>query len=212
NIARFVECGNDNGNARHQASVGPVSDVRDVGYSPAGSGCLNSDGDTGLFTWILALGCAFATPPPPSLGGGSSPFGLDSAPAVEVDPFAWDATGEPVVVGGDGRVTLRLVVPPTHFVYKDSVSISVVAGGELSAGPVILPVGVVQADVAGDLPDREQYGADVFMTVPLSAPLSATAGLQAVVLEVRHQGCRPGLCFPPTTTQLTALVPVRAAD
>lgn len=165
-----------------------------------------------MLTLIFALGCAFATPPPPSLAGGSSPFGLDSAPAIEVDPFAWDATGEPVVAGGDGRVTLRLVVPPTHFVYKDSVSITLVSGGQLSAGTVELPVGVVQPDVAGDLPDREQYGADVFIAVPLTAPSSAIAGLQEVVLEVRHQGCRPGLCFPPTTTQLTALVPVRVAD
>ncbi len=174
--------------------------------------CPNSDGDTGLLTLILALGCAFATPPPPNLGGGSPPFGLDSAPAVEVDPFAWDATGEPVDVGGTGAVTLRLVVPPTHFVYKDSVSISLVSGGQLSAGTVELPVGVVQPDVAGDLPDREQYGADVFITVPLTASSSADAGLQEVLLEVRHQGCRPGLCFPPTTTMLTALVPVRLAD
>ena len=67
-------------------------------------------------------------------------------------------------------------------------------------------------DVAGDLPNREQYPTDVFIRVPLSATETTPVGLVEVGLEVRHQGCRPGLCFPPTTTPLTALVPVRSSD
>lgn len=152
--------------------------------------------------WIW-MGLALAAPPT---------FTLEAPPPVEVDPFAWAVTAEPVDVGSDGALTLRLVVPPSHFVYRDRVSIVVLEPGPLSVGAVALPPGQVMADVAGDLPDREQYGADVFFTVPFTATRAAVAGLQSVTLQVEHQGCRPGLCFPPTRTELTTLVPVRASD
>ena len=142
----------------------------------------------------------------------ATPFTLDEPPPVEVDPFEWAATASPVEADAGGNITLRLVIPPSHFVYRDRVSIDVVDPAGLLIGEVMLPPGELRPDVGQDLPDREQYASDVFFTIPLSAAQTTTDGLAQVSLEVRHQGCRPGLCFPPTTTPLTALVPVRTSD
>lgn len=166
-----------------------------------------------MLSLLLALGCATANPlPAPTTSAPPSFLGDVGAPPVAEDPFAWDIQGQPLQAGSTGALTLRLVIPPDHFVYRDRVWVDVVDSAGLSVGELTLPPGERAHDPAGDMPDREQYGRDVFLSLPISASASTDAGLHSVVLDVHHQGCQPGLCYPPTTTRLTALLPVRSAE
>ncbi len=107
------------------------------------------------------------------------------------------------------EITRRLVVPQDHFVYQDAVSVEVVDAGPLQVGALELPAGVLGVDPAGEPVERMHYSADTYIALPIAVPTDVEAGLVTVVLDIRHQGCRPGLCFPPKTTRVEVLVPVR---
>ncbi len=148
-----------------------------------------------LFAVALAL--------PPYAEGGAV------ALPAESDPFVWQV--EPAILEGvDGRLSLRLVVPPGHVIYRDMLEIVVLDAGPLSVGAVDLPPAQVKEDPADGLDPRPLYPEDVVVWLPLHAPDGFLGGATLKV-ETRHQGCRPGLCFPPTTLTHDVLVAVRPA-
>lgn len=157
---------------------------------------------------LLLSACSAEAEPPAEVPVWLRDAGL---PAAVEDPFAWSASGAPVAVGGEGALSLRLVVPEGHLVYVDALEFEVVDAAGLEIGPVAPPPGEVRPDPAGEPVDRATYAADTWIRVPVRAPADAAPGLRTVRLSVRHQGCRAGLCFPPRRTALEVVVPVRAA-
>jgi hypothetical protein len=129
----------------------------------------------------------------------------------QADPFMWEA--EPLVLapGETGQLVLRLVIPPGMHVYRDQVFVDLVDAAGLDVGATDLPSGERVPDPATGSDFRELYAMTSIVYVPVTAPKKAT-GMYSPRLLVRHQGCRPGLCFPPQATPLSVLVRVVAPD
>lgn len=121
-------------------------------------------------------------------------------PPIEVadeDPFAWETRYD----AGARRIVATLTIPDGHTVYRDQVELSVAEAKGLVVGRPDLPPGEVREDPAGREP-RELYAADLVVYLPVKR------GVGVVKLELRHQGCKGGLCFPPVSSE--RLVVVRA--
>lgn len=161
-----------------------------------------------VLCWLLIACEAPASP------GSSTPAWLtdvDEGPSLgaTVDPFAWDAVGSPVVAGASTSVRLRLVVPAGHHAYADAISVTPADPAGLVVGAASLPAPELRVDPATGDAERPQYSTDTWIQLPISAPAGTTAGPRVVKLDVTHQGCRLGLCFPPKTTRVEVIVPVR---
>ena len=131
---------------------------------------------------------------------------VPSAPAAEEDPFRWEAEPGSVGAGESARLVLRLVVPPGTHVYRDQIEVVVKDAAGFTVGAPDFPPGLKKPDPATGSDERELYDMDVVLHLPVTAP--AAGGLAKIVVEVRHQGCRPGLCFPPKVSTLEILARV----
>lgn len=129
------------------------------------------------------------------------------APGVAADPFSWEVAPIEVVAGASGRVVLRLRVPAGTHIYRDGIEVLVADAGGLQVGPADVPPGLKRADPGDGGEIRELYDTDVLIEVPVTG---RAPGLYSVTFDLRHQGCKIGLCFPPKSTPVTALVRVRA--
>jgi thiol:disulfide interchange protein len=132
------------------------------------------------------------------------------APVVEVDPFRWEVTPLDLSARSKGRAEVRLVVPDGYHVYRDMVTFSVRDPGGLVVEPASLPPGIPVKDPADGTVDREIYSADAVVWLPVTTP--RTPGLYFVHVEARYQGCREGLCYPPSTAELDVPVHVHAEN
>jgi thiol:disulfide interchange protein len=134
----------------------------------------------------------------------------EAAEPADVDPFAWDVEPATATIGQGGAITLDLHVPAGMHVYRDSVTVDVIDAGGLVLGTAERPPGLVRDDPALGDADRELYDLDVAIQLPVRAP-TGPDHLAEVALDVHHQGCRAGLCYPPVTTRLIAWVHVEDA-
>lgn len=134
------------------------------------------------------------------LGGGEAPAAREGE-----DPFTWVATPLRATVGERTRAVVTLKVPTNHHVYRDQLSVMALGPEGLVVGHADLPPGVRGADPADPDDVRELYDRDVVIYVPVTA---RRAGAFTVRLQVRHQGCRVGLCHPPVESSFT--LPVTA--
>jgi hypothetical protein len=132
------------------------------------------------------------------------------APVVEADPFRWEVAPADVATASKGRAEVRLVVPPGYHVYRDMVSFDVLDSGGVTVDAPSLPPGVPAQDPADRGVEREVYDRDAVVWVPVTTP--SVPGLYFIHVEARYQGCREGLCFPPTTRSLDVPVHVRAPE
>jgi hypothetical protein len=123
------------------------------------------------------------------------------------DPFEWEI--DPLVLqpGSSGRLVLRLVIPPDMHVYRDALTVEVIDAAGLLLGAADLPPGERMVDPADGSDVREMYRLSPVIYLPVSVPADKS-GLFQLVLRIRHQGCRPGLCFPPHEAEITAIVAV----
>lgn len=142
-------------------------------------------------------------------GAAANPYEAPPPVAPAADPFAWRAEPGVVDAGGRGEVRLVLAVPPGFFVYRDQIEVVAAYAAGLGVAAAVLPPGRRDADPADPAAVREVYAADTVVAVPITAPAGA-GGVVRLVLDVRHQGCRPGLCYAPVTTRLEVPVRVRA--
>ena len=162
--------------------------------------------------WWVLVAFALAAPGDPGPYGGSLLPSPSPAPDLHGthDPFSWQVPATEVNAGGATTLMLRLVVPPGTHVYRDGIEVRVIDPGGLVVGAPDLPPGLKQADPGDPTGDvRELYDSDVLIAIPVSSP-SANTGLFTVALDLRHQGCKPGLCYPPVQTAIGALVHVAA--
>jgi thiol:disulfide interchange protein len=162
---------------------------------------------------ILAWAALAQAADPPNPYSAPAPGVWTPAP-VQADPFDWDIPVAAVVAGEPSRLRLRLVVPPEYHVYRDQLEVKVLAAGGLEFGEADFPKGSYKVDPAvagaGSTEARELYEQDVIVYLPVQAPKRG-ASSAVVELELRHQGCKAGLCYPPVTQRRSVLVPVRPA-
>jgi len=150
------------------------------------------------------LGCgadeatAIAPSPPPMLQP-ALPLPEDE------DPFLWQFETA-IFKGSSGRLELKLQVPPGTHLYRDQLSVTpsldTPENTVAAFGTPDFPPGELEPDPAGG-PPREIYNGDVILYVPVQVD---GPGLWTAVLETTHQGCKPGLCFPPKQQTLSVLV------
>jgi len=126
------------------------------------------------------------------------------------DPFRVEAVGPALSPGATGTLTVTIAVPAGHHIYRDMVAVDVLMDGGLTVGEPSLPPGLVGPDPANPAGTREQYAYPVFIDIPVTAP--ATPGSYAPVVQVRYQGCKPGLCFPAKEAQLVVPVEVKPEE
>lgn len=110
--------------------------------------------------------------------------------AVEKDPFVWqvpEVSPTPVVVS--------LTIPEGYAVYRDALSITAVQG---TIGEPVFPEARLAPDPSEPGRFRALYDGPIQIQVP------AEPG--KIVLEVAHQGCRKGLCWPRTTSRHEVVV------
>lgn len=128
--------------------------------------------------------------------------------AAQPELLPVDEAFEPLVIVIDSN-TLEVSwrVAPGHYLYKDKTSISITSD-LVRAGQPQFPTGEMKFDEF--FGESEVYRDDVFVRVPL-----ARASPESITLEIElaYQGCADiGICYPPTTRTLTAVMPVATAD
>lgn len=125
--------------------------------------------------WVfLLLGAALA----------GNPY-AEKSELFEVQPFQWTAVSKL-----PGQIELSLHIPSGSAVYRDQLGIVAIIG---TIGEPIFPVSKLAVDPSNPEQYKALYDADVVIQVP------ATAG--DLVLQLTHQGCRAGLCWPQTTVE-----------
>ncbi|MCB9745331.1 MAG: thioredoxin family protein [Alphaproteobacteria bacterium] len=146
------------------------------------------------FSWLalLLLGALLA---PSAWAGPKNPFSVATEPAV-------------IEAGQTGELRVTFKVPFGTYLYQDMSSVEVLDAGALSLGEPDLAPGVMRFDEAFGV-ERPIWEMDAVAVIPVKA---APAGEHEVLVEVRYQGCRDGLCFLPETEQhsLTVSVPAVA--
>lgn len=120
------------------------------------------------------------------------------------NPFAWTVTAPKLAPGGKGVLLLGGMVPPGTLLYRDMLEVTVKGAQGLSVGEIRIPDGFQKPDPAFDGQLRAVFTEDLVVEVQVAAPAGFTGG--DVTLELRYQGCRDSLCYPPTTEELVATV------
>ncbi|MCB9760401.1 MAG: thioredoxin family protein [Alphaproteobacteria bacterium] len=142
-----------------------------------------------LLRFAALLGVAFALVSP--------------AHAAPKNPFSVDAVPLTLEAGAAQPLTVTLHVPSGAYLYREMCSVEVVDAGGLTLGEPDLPPGFVRFDEVMGM-ERELWELDAVVEVPVQAP--AEPGAHEVLLSVRYQGCKGGLCYMPQTD--TVAVPV----
>ena len=162
--------------------------------------------DARMPTVLLLLWCALSAIVSPALAAG------------EKNPFRLEVQDTTLAPGASGKATVVLVVPKKHHVFRDMLEVSVTDAGGLTVGTVSYPPGIMKPDTTGTNggQPREEYEDDVYVEVPLTAPVDAAQGKHVVALRVRYQGCNQSTCYFPqeeavTTTVTVAGTPVTPA-
>ncbi len=135
---------------------------------------------------------------------------LSAQAGAEKNPFRAEVTDAKVAPGGTTAVTVSIMVPRKHHVFRDMLEVTVVGADGLVPGEVSYPPGVMAPDTTGTNggQPRESYESDVRVDVPFAAPADARPGPHPVTLHVRYQGCSETLCFFPEETDLSSTVVV----
>jgi hypothetical protein len=140
-------------------------------------------------------------------------FALCALAAPVDNPFRLEARDVSIAPGETGAVSVYLVVPPKHHVFRDVLQVTVTDASGLVVAEPIYPPGVMAPDTTGTnggLP-RESYEADVIVDVPVTVPAGTPLGERDLGLHVRYQGCNEKSCFFPRAEDLRARVNVRTA-
>jgi len=168
---------------------------------------------TGIAAWILiaAVGMSAQEPfpmapvdlsRPPDFGAG----GEDFAVSARLEPEA-QAPGHPVTA------VVRFSCPEQWYIYVGSISVEVLAAeGEatpVKAGDLHLPRAKSRYDeVIGE--QLEYLEGEFEARLALDILKDAPQGERTVKLRVGYQGCKPNLCFLPTTRDLEVRLSVLA--
>ena len=120
-----------------------------------------------------------------------NPYAGAPTPTVDLQPFTWTVPSRAL----GPTLDLKLTVPPGHAVYREYIEIRVV-GGPVKVGEPGFP----EPELGVDPSNPEVYRALYRSDVPVTLPVTGAGTLQ---LELSHQGCRQGLCWPITRSTHT---------
>jgi len=164
-------------------------------------------------TTVAAPAGSVATEAPKSAAGPAAPTGglslkrlFGGGPKSDSDflpvdeAFVFSASSD-----SPDRITLRWDIADDYYLYRDKVKVTV-AGAEATLGAPLMPEGKSQFD--------DYFGEQVVYYGELIAnvPVAAAAGTRELPIEVSYQGCADaGLCYPPTTKQVTVTLAAAAA-
>lgn len=118
----------------------------------------------------------------------ANPYAKPAPVAADDAPFTWEV---PAFAAG-GRLEIALDVPEGFAVYQDGLVFEA-APGPVTLGEPILPEAKLATDPSDPTRTRALWETDVRVVLPVK-------GAGELVLSLTHQGCRAGLCWPPTTT------------
>jgi len=102
-----------------------------------------------------------------------------------------------IVSAGDGKITVRWIIEPGYYLYRDKINFSLIDADDATVSNFDVDRGVIQNDAYfGDVEIlREVAGARI--------NLSQSSALSTATLQIQSQGCADiGVCFPPETTTL----------
>ncbi len=102
-----------------------------------------------------------------------------------------------VVSAGDGQISIRWLIEPGYYLYRDKIDFNLVNANDASVAEFDVDRGVMQNDAYfGDVEIlREVAGARINLT--------NSESLSSATLQIKSQGCADiGVCFPPETTEL----------
>ncbi len=118
-----------------------------------------------------------------------------------------DEAFKPILIPIDGNtVEVSFQVLDDYYLYKDKISVTAISDN-VQLGRLDLPEGKLKYDEF--FGESEVYFDDVFATLPLAR---ATPEAMNLELEVNFQGCAEGgLCYPPTTRVVSAMLPEATA-
>jgi len=125
------------------------------------------------------------------------------------DPFTWAPQPVEVNAGATAELTLDLEIPESCEIYRDKLSVRVVDSPGLKLGNAQIPEATHERAI-----HKQQFGtlrADTAITLPVMA-LGDRTGVQVVKLELTHQGCKGGLCYPEVVQQQEALIRIVPAN
>lgn len=107
--------------------------------------------------------------------------------------------------GTENAIRLRWSVEPGYYLYRHQFKFSTTAPG-VTLGAAKIPAGDKHHDeFFGDV---ETYRREVTVTIPVTAP----AGMTAIPIRVKYQGCADvGVCYPPQTRNISATIGSGAA-
>lgn len=146
----------------------------------------------GLALVVAALANPYAAGP--LSGPAERPHDVPVLTVSEADPFSWDV---PKLVA-DGVVEIALRIPAGFAVYRDAITIEA-SPGPVSLGEIPWPDARLAVDPSDPERWRSLYEGDVVLRIPVR-------GTGDLALTVSHQGCRKGLCWPPSTSEHTVRV------
>jgi thioredoxin:protein disulfide reductase len=141
---------------------------------------------------LLALGLLLAGPA--------------SAQDLQKNPFRVEVTDLTLAPGASGNVTVSVIVPRDHHVYRDMMHVKVLDAHGLTVAEPDFPPGRKLPDPANPAQTREMYDLDVLVHVPVTAPMAP--GTYDLDLEVAYQGCKKTLCWFPVVEEQTSKVTV----
>jgi thiol:disulfide interchange protein DsbD len=134
--------------------------------------------------------------------------GPASAQDPAKNPFRVEVTDLTLAPGASGNVTVSVIVPRDHHVYRDMMHVKVLDANGLTVGEPDFPPGRKLPDPANPAQTREMYDLDVLVHVPVTAP--SAPGTYDLELEVAYQGCKKTLCWFPAIEEQTSKVTVDA--
>lgn len=121
----------------------------------------------------------------------SGPLLSDDQAQVDTDPFTWEVPA----VTGEHKLVIVLRVPKGHAVYQDQIGLRAIQG---EIGDPVFPEAELAPDPSEPEAWRAIHRADVRIEIPVKPG--------RIELELSHQGCRKGLCWPRKTVTKTVVV------
>ncbi len=131
-------------------------------------------------------------------------------PTGPADPFRVEIGDVDVPAGGSADLSVVMVIPEHHHLYRDMLEIRMDEPGSFTLGEPDIPMGELEPDPAFPEKKREAYHETFTITVPISAPAEAAAGDIEVELQVRYQGCKDKICFLPNERSVPVTLTVVA--
>ncbi len=124
------------------------------------------------------------------------------------EAFVWSVTGpaETLRPGDEAEIVATLTIAEDHYVYRDSVSVTVNDPGGLQVDTPVYPEPKIKFDKFENKELPVYESGDVIIRVPITITESAPSGEVETQVVTEHRGCSQEVCYFPTTTELSVVL------